>query len=173
MDVGEQYNKIYRYCYMKTRDHHISEDLTQETFLRFLENHSYREIGKQTAYLYVTARNLCNDYFRSGGRQELPLEAAPEAEDYLAKASFAKVELEDALYKLEKEEREMLLLRYVNEESIGKIAELFQMSRFSVYRRIQAALTHLKEVYDDQEPFKKGIKKGIPGTGGREEGSIS
>lgn len=64
MDIEEQYNKIYRYCYMKTRDHHTSEDLTQETFLRFLENHSYREIGKQMAYLYVIARNLCNDYYR-------------------------------------------------------------------------------------------------------------
>ena len=47
MDVEEQYNKIYRYCYMKTRYHYISDDLTQETFLRFLENHSYGNIGKQ------------------------------------------------------------------------------------------------------------------------------
>ena len=47
MDIEEQYNKIYRYCYMKPRDHHTSEDLMQETFLHFLENHSYREIGKQ------------------------------------------------------------------------------------------------------------------------------
>lgn len=38
MDIEEQYNRIYRYCYMKTRDHHTSEDLTQETFLHFLEN---------------------------------------------------------------------------------------------------------------------------------------
>ena len=52
MDIEEQYNKIYRYCYMKTRDHHTSEDLTQETFLHFLENHSYREIGKQMATLF-------------------------------------------------------------------------------------------------------------------------
>lgn len=41
MDIEEQYNKVYRYCYMKTRDYHTSEDLTQETFLRFLENHSF------------------------------------------------------------------------------------------------------------------------------------
>ena len=50
MDIEEQYKRIYRYCYMKTRDHHTSEDLTQETFLHFLENHSYREIGKQMVY---------------------------------------------------------------------------------------------------------------------------
>lgn len=148
MDAGEQYNKIYRYCYMKTRDHHISEDLTQETFLHFLENHSYREIGKQMAYLYVIARNLCNDYFRSSKRNEIPLEEQMETEEYSAKASFTKVELEDALDRLKQEERELLVLRYVNEEPIGKIAEIFQMSRFSVYRRIQTALAHLQEVYN-------------------------
>ena len=37
---------------MKTRDHHTSEDLTQETFLHFLENHRYREIGKQMTTLF-------------------------------------------------------------------------------------------------------------------------
>lgn len=123
MDIEEQYNKIYRYCYMKTRDHHTSEDLTQETFLRFLENHSYREIGKQMAYLYVIARNLCNDYYRSGKRNEIPTENQQE-----------------------QEERELILLRYINEESVGRIAEITQMSRFSVYRRIQTALVHLREI---------------------------
>lgn len=53
MDIEEQYKRIYRYCYMKTRDHHTSEDLTQETFLHFLENHSYREIGKQMPGAFI------------------------------------------------------------------------------------------------------------------------
>ena len=87
MDIEEQYNKIYRYCYMKIRDYHTSEDLTQGTFLHFLENHSYREIGKQMAYLYVIARNLCNDYYRSGIRNEIPTENKQEKEDISSNTS--------------------------------------------------------------------------------------
>lgn len=90
---------------MKTRDHHTSEDLTQEAFLRFLENHSYREIGKRMAYLYVIARNLCNDYFRSGKRNEIPTENQQEEEDFSARISFEQVEIQEALGRLDKEER--------------------------------------------------------------------
>ena len=145
MDIEEQYNKIYRYCYMKTRDYHTSEDLTQETFLRFLENHSYREIGKQMAYLYVIARNLCNDYFRSGKRNEIPTENQMEEEDVSARTSFEQVEIQEALGRLDREERELILLRYINEESVGRIAEIMKISRFTAYRRIQTALAHLRE----------------------------
>jgi len=34
MDLEEQYDKIYRYCYFKVRHCQTAEDITQETFLR-------------------------------------------------------------------------------------------------------------------------------------------
>ena len=64
MDLKEQYDNIYRYCHMKTGHPETAEDLTQETFLRFLEDTGYQEQGRQLAYLYTIARNLCMDYFR-------------------------------------------------------------------------------------------------------------
>ena len=36
MDLHEQYDRIYRYLYFRLHDRHTAEDLTQETFLRFL-----------------------------------------------------------------------------------------------------------------------------------------
>ena len=35
MDIEEQYDKIYRYCYFKLYDTQLAQDITQETFLRF------------------------------------------------------------------------------------------------------------------------------------------
>ena len=46
-DMDEQYDKIYRYCYMKLKHRQVAEDVTQETFLRFLENNTYKDIGKE------------------------------------------------------------------------------------------------------------------------------
>lgn len=46
-DMDEQYDKIYRYCYMKLKHRQAAEDVTQETFLRFLENNTYKDIGKE------------------------------------------------------------------------------------------------------------------------------
>lgn len=35
MDLEELYDKLYRYCYMKTRHPQAAEDLTQEPFFAF------------------------------------------------------------------------------------------------------------------------------------------
>ena len=43
MDLEEQYEKIYRYCYFRLRHQQMAEDITQETFLRFLESGNYCE----------------------------------------------------------------------------------------------------------------------------------
>ena len=74
MDLSEQYDKIYRYCYEKLRRRESAEDVTQETFLRFYRSYAGRERTLQL--LYTIARNLCADEWRR--RQELPLEDAEE-----------------------------------------------------------------------------------------------
>ncbi len=66
MPVGleDQYDKIYRYCYTRVHNRELAEDLTQETFLRFLENPQYNGSGKELQYLYTIAKNLCIDEYR-------------------------------------------------------------------------------------------------------------
>ena len=64
MDIEEQYDKIYRYCYFKLSNQQLAEDITQETFLRFLESNTYYEKGKKLRYLYTIAHNLCVDIYR-------------------------------------------------------------------------------------------------------------
>ena len=59
LDLSEQYDKIYRYCYFKVNDRCAAEDLAQETFLRYFSHTPYISRGKQLAYLYTIARNLC------------------------------------------------------------------------------------------------------------------
>lgn len=45
--IKEQYDKIYRYCYFKLHNRELAEDITQETFLRYLEK--YRFSSTETA----------------------------------------------------------------------------------------------------------------------------
>ena len=59
IDIDEQYDKVYRYCYFRVKNQHLAEDITQETFLRFLESDTYKNQGKSLHYLYTIARNLC------------------------------------------------------------------------------------------------------------------
>ncbi|MCD8190867.1 MAG: RNA polymerase sigma factor [Clostridiales bacterium] len=64
LNIDEQYDKLYRYCYYRLHDREEAEDVTQETLLRYFS--SQRRLGGEAAlcYLYTIARNLCIDRYR-------------------------------------------------------------------------------------------------------------
>lgn len=142
MNYEEQYDKIYRYCYFRVRNEVIAEDITQETFLRFLENNTYQEKGYALHYLYTIARNLCVDEYRK--RVEVPL-IQDVKEESLENVWIEQLSVRFALEKLTEEERELILLRYVNEVPISVICKLQKCSRFALYRKINKILKKLKQ----------------------------
>ena len=142
MDLETQYDKIYRYCYSRTHHRQLAEDITQEAFLRWLSDRSYREEGRALRYLYTTARNLCIDQYRRPKPEPLPDDlAAPGGED----ACIDRLDLSAALTELTDQERELILLRYVNGERVGVIAAVTGLSRFAVYRKTTAILARLRQ----------------------------
>lgn len=141
MDLEEQYDKIYRYCYFKVNQREIAEDITQETFLRFLESSDYVNTGKAIQYLYTIARNLCVDEYRKRKMELLNEEVVDSnAEDDM----ITRVSVRMALAELDEADRELLLLRYVNEVPVSVICKLYGISRFAVYRRVSQAIKNLK-----------------------------
>lgn len=154
IDVEEQYDKIYRYCYFKVHHRETAEDIAQETFLRYLESGSYRNMGKALHYLYAIARNLCTDEYRRKKWGSLP-EELPESGlgegmgEGLEERVVTAVAVKAALEGLEETRRELILLRYVNEVPVAVISKLFGISRFAVYRRIREALEKLRESLKD------------------------
>lgn len=146
MDLEEQYDKIYRYCYFKLKHRQMAEDMTQETFLRFLESRNYCDRGKKIRYLYTIARNLCMDAYRGKTTEPLPEEEPDPTRDGPEEEMLNRIVMRNALAELEEEEQELLLLRYVQELSISDICGILEISRFSVYRRIQKALKRLRDL---------------------------
>lgn len=145
-ELEEQYDKIYRYCYYKVKDPHLAEDLTQETFLRCLESSSFAKAGQPLAFLYTVARNLCVDEFRKKKPQSLPkglYEEPPE------ERLVGEITLRMALEELPDRERELVLLRYVNEVPVSALAGLYGVSRFSLYRETKRILKKLERRISD------------------------
>lgn len=151
LDMNEQYEKIYKYCYFKTQNATVAEDLTQEAFLRYFSQSTYINRGKQLAYLYTIARNLCIDTYKSKKTEMLD-------EDFAASNSINKLELQiavkEALQILPPIEQEIILLRYVNDMTIGEICNITGLSRFAVYRRTSSALAQLKSVLKEDDFFE-------------------
>lgn len=156
MDLEEQYEKIYRYCYFRVGNAAVAEDLTQETFLRFFESSHYRDAGRPLAYLYTIARNLCVDEYRRN--RELPLEGKEAGESpgcFLAHEGFEEksvtyLALHAALAELSEEERELLLLRYANELSFAQLAQIYGRSRFALMRELKKITGELERRLSDE-----------------------
>lgn len=143
IDLEEQYDKIYRYCYFKVHKREIAEDITQETFLRFLENREYHSAGQALRCLYTIAHNLCIDEYRKPRTEPLDHEAAVSY-GYTEENIVARISIKTALSQLQEADRELLLLRYVNEVPVSVIGKLFGISRFAVYRKILQAAKNLR-----------------------------
>ena len=133
IDLDEQYDKIYRFCYFKLQNQHVAEDITQETFLRFFESDRYQDTGRPLAYLYTIARNLCIDEYRRVKLEEIKEDVVFEG---FENALVEKQSLQEAMLVLSHEEQELLLLRYVNEVPFSNLCKMYDKSRFALYREL-------------------------------------
>ena len=124
MDLEDQYDKLYRYCYFRVRDVQTAEDLVQETFLRWLDHYPGQREREALPTLYTIARNLCVDVTRQ--REPLPLQETPQ-------------------------DQELLLLRYANQVPLQALSRLTGLSRFAIYRRCGRLLTQLREALREEE----------------------
>ena len=148
MDLQELYDRLLRYCYSRTRDKYLAEDIVQDTFVRFYSNHTYKETGKQLAYLYTIARNLCIDAYRKPPTVDIEsLQVETErALHYDAETDglLERLAVEQAMERLSDEDRELVMLRYNQGLSAADVGEIVGMSRWAVHRRLQKCLKVMK-----------------------------
>ncbi len=146
MDTREQYEKIFQYCYSRVANRDTAEDITQETFLRFLEHPEYQKSGKEIQYLYTIARNLCIDEYR-----KIPTETLSDETENIPEQSKGETGWIDSMIlrkildRLPDEEREIIVLRYVSELSVSEIAGIYQTSWFTMSRRIKRILDKMRK----------------------------
>ena len=151
LELNDQYDKIYKYCYFKVKNTQLAEDLTQETFLKFFSQNSYINRGKPLAYLYTIAKNLCVDVYK---KPEI-LSLDESLEDIPAQNDFDDLEtnitLKQAVQTLPQDLQEVIFLRFINDLSVSEISNITGLSRFAVHRKIKNALGNLKSILKEED----------------------
>jgi RNA polymerase sigma-70 factor (ECF subfamily) len=132
---------VYRFLFYRTRSAPLAEDLTSETFFRALRNmKSFRWQGKDFgAWLMTIARNLATDHFKAG-RTRLELttddmgdhDASTEGPEAAVLASLTNELLLEALTELPDEQRDCLVMRFLQGMSIAETAEVLGRSEGAV-----------------------------------------
>ena len=110
------WDRLEHFCFNLCRDEARAEDLTQEVFLRALQNRSLINSFTERqckAWLFTTARNLYCDQLRRAAKEEQLLSTFFPEEDR-AEPDFAldTVEAASLLALLTPEERRLFTLRY-------------------------------------------------------------
>ena len=128
---------VYRFLYYRTRSTQLAEDLTSETFFRALRSmNSFRWQGKDFgAWLMTIARNLCTDHFKAGRtRLEVATEDmgdhddSTEGPENAVLASLTNELLMEALTQLPEEQRDCLVMRFLQGLSIAETAAVLERS---------------------------------------------
>ena len=128
---------VYRFLFYRTRSQTLAEDLTSETFFRALRSmNSFRWQGKDFgAWLMTIARNLTMDHYKAGRtRLEMttedmtPHDDTTEGPEATVIAGLTNEVLLKALTELPDEQRECLIMRFLQGLSIAETAKALDRS---------------------------------------------
>lgn len=147
---------LFGFLVKLTGNRAAAEDITQTVFQRMLKyRHTYRDDGSFTAWMYHLARRCAADQFRRD--QHAPHAADPtelyERSDEAPNAGQHAAEHDDhallhaALARLDRDDREVLLLARFQELSFAEIAGILECSVGAAKVRAHRAMHQLRALF--------------------------
>ncbi len=144
---------IYRYAYRLLGDEELARECMSETFSRFLDALK-RDSGPDNylqAYLYRIAHNWVTDYYRSKTPPSLSLEVdlridqADEPQEVVA-GQIVSEQLRSALSLLTPDQRQVIVLRYLEDWEIEAIAKVLNKPVGAVKALQHRAIESLRRI---------------------------
>jgi RNA polymerase sigma-70 factor (ECF subfamily) len=158
--MGELFERhhgpLFGYLSKLTGNRAAAEDISQIVFQRMLKyRHTYRDQGKFTSWMYHLARRCASDHFRKSGSAPLSVDPSDLDErpdeargaDQSAVARDDHALLQKALGRLDRDDREVLLLSRLQELSFTEVAAILECSVGAARVRAHRALGTLRDLY--------------------------
>ncbi len=147
----EHHQSIFRYLYYRSTDLQTAQDLTSEVFLKMVQalpGYHHRNIPFK-AWLFQIARNLAIDHHRRDNthptsqiEEEMP--AADNPPDQNVENCLDSIALKHALIRLNDEQRDVILMRFVEGMPIEQVAVTLHKSQDAVKGLQRRALSALR-----------------------------
>jgi RNA polymerase sigma-70 factor (ECF subfamily) len=148
--VARYGDPLYGYIYSITGDHHLSEDVISETYLRMVEKiDTYTYYGAPfKAWLYRIAHNLAITASKRASRTvggDALEAAAPQVDDPATTiaARLDAEELRQAIGELTHEQQQVVLLRFIAGHSSGEVAQALDKTENAIKQMQFRALRSL------------------------------
>jgi len=150
---------IYRFILLKVSHESDAEDLTHQVFLQAWQNiRSYRSKGLAfSSWLYRIAANKVIDYYRTKKKyvdienvaEENLIDPSPSPQKKIEKDLNLSL-IKKALKKLEPDQQNVLIMRFINDLSHQEIAQALNKSLGAIRVIQHRALKKLKELLYEQ-----------------------
>ncbi len=154
-------DRIYRYIFFKTRQNRtLAEDLTSEVFVKawqkidtFGKSLPAGRQGSFQAWLYTIARNTLIDHIRSIHTHVVLNENIPDEKETIEESVDQKMTIEKVMQCLDSlttEQREIIILRFVNDLSykeivhiIGKKEEAIRAMQYRALKILRKSMANI------------------------------
>lgn len=150
----ERYHvNMYNYFRKMNHSNSISEDLSQEVFVRMIKYRtSYNSQYKFKSWLYRIASNVRMDYYRNQkivfDSREIP-EIITTDENIIDKQIEDSRKLQTAINSLKEEQREILVLSKLQKIKYSEIAKIKNTSESNVKTIVHRSIHKLRKYYQE------------------------
>lgn len=155
--VSVYHQDMYRYAVWLSRDKAVAEDVVQEALLRAWKSlDALRDEGASKQWLLTIVRRENARYFERRRLETVDVDnLTPSQEALLAEAPDEQLdELRAAIFRLEDDYREPLVLQVLMGYSTNEIAEQMGLKQGAVLTRLHRARLKLKESVQSEEALQ-------------------
>lgn len=143
--------RIYNFFNKMSQNKMVSQDLTQDVFIKILKYRTSYNNGNFAAWIYTIARNMFSTYYQKQKKERTSSieDDKLNAEDVLLTQNKQEEldHLKTALLQLNNSDRELIVMHRYQEIKYKQIAEIIGSSENAVKVRVHRALKKLKDIY--------------------------
>lgn len=157
--VGTFHQDMYRYAAWLSRDRTVAEDVVQESLLRAWKSlDALRDDGAAKYWLLTIVRRENARYFERRRLETVDVDNLTPAQEALLSASpdDRTDDMRQAIFRLDDDYREPLVLQVLMGYSTGEIAEMMGLKQGAVLTRLHRARHKLKEEIQAEVPEDLG-----------------
>lgn len=146
--------RIYNFFKKMTQNKMLSEDLTQEVFIKVLKYRTSYKKGNFTSWIYTIARNIFSDYYQKQKKERtnIAIENIKSSDEVIINDNEDEIKhLQISLQKLNPSERELIIMHKIQGIKYKQLAEITGSSENALKVKIHRILKKLKDIYFQSE----------------------
>lgn len=150
LSISEHTTQLYRIAYSYLNNEHDSLEAIQETTFRAYQN--IKQVKSPTYFKTWLIRiliNYCIDTQKKSSRNQLPAHQIHQASE-ITTINETKIEIEEALTRLDHRYRQIILLKYFEDLTIGDIALILHRPEGTIKTWLHHALKQLRTILAEE-----------------------